>query len=94
MSFTFRDGQRRENNNDVYSDRPLIVAPIYLTLESVKSDNGAQVQGERTYCFYLGVVPNKLEINVRAFAMSDIKYYAAIFIGLILSLFLSTYCVF
>ena len=26
--------------------------------------------------------------------MSDIKYYAAIFVGLILSLFLSTYCVF
>ena len=43
MSFTFRDGARTSDNNDVYVDRPLIVAPIYLTLENVKSDNGVQV---------------------------------------------------
>ena len=86
-SFTYRDGTKNDNTGD-YVDRDLIVAPIYLTLDS------GQGTGERTYCFYLGVVPKRLVINVKAFAMSDIKYYGAIFIGLVLSLLLSTYCVF
>ena len=48
----------------------------------------------RTYSFYLGVVPKEIEIEVKVFEAGDLIYYGAILVTLIMSLLLSTYCVF
>lgn len=53
-----------------------------------------QENAERTVAFYIGVVPKEQKINVNVFELSDLKYYGSVAAVLIVSLILSTYCVF
>ena len=48
----------------------------------------------RTYVFYTGVVLAKFSITVSVFEVNDLIYYSLIAAALVLSLLLSTYCVF
>ena len=48
----------------------------------------------KEYIFYMGVVSKEVPINVQVFEPRDLLYYGAIFTILVLSLLLSTYCVF
>ena len=81
------------NDGSGTGDKSLIVSPVYLSLEdfnSVRSGGNAP----RSYSFYVGVVPVPTVVPVKSFEWSDFKYYAAILCTLVLSLLLSTYCVF
>ena len=75
-------------NDGITTEKTLIVAPIFLSL------NDESVDSERTFCFYLGLVPKDESVDVKVFMLEDLKYYGAIFVTLIVSLLLSTYCVF
>ena len=86
---TFKDGTKYSTTGD-YKEKSLIVSPIYLSLQDTKDTSSES----RTYSFYVAVVPEETTIQVEVFEMSDLKYYGAIFLVLILSLLLSTYCVF
>ena len=89
---TFKDGTSTSSG---YKKKHLIVAPIYLSLkDEVIDSEGEQIEESRTYSFYMGVVPKETTIEVKSFEWSDLKYYAAILVTLVLSLMLSTYCVF
>ena len=84
----FKDGTK---SGDEFIEKQLIVAPVFLSLEDTQGFDGDY---PRTYCFYVGVVPTQTEVDVSPFELSDLKYYAAILVTLVLSLILSTYCVF
>ena len=55
---------------------------------------GTTTEDTREYKFYIAVVPQEIPIDVKNFEVSDLRYYAAIFVTLVISLLLSTYCVF
>jgi hypothetical protein len=82
LELKFLDG-----SSDV--EKTLIVAPIFLQLSDDDRDSSS-----RAYSFYVGVVPQETTIIVKLLEADDFKYYAAIFAAIILSLILSTYCVF
>lgn len=69
------------------------MAPIFLALNDIATTDVNSGES-RQYQFYIGVVPKEIPINVKNFELSDLKYYGAILATLIVSLLLSTYCVF
>ena len=60
-----------------------------LSLHDGKADNKA-----KEFIFYVGVVSKDIPIDVKVFEPRDLYYYGAILAILVLSLLLSTYCVF
>lgn len=71
------------------------MAPIKVSLSDITEEMiQAEQKAERTVSYYIGVVPQEQKINVEVFQPSDLINYAIIVATLVLSLILSTYCVF
>ena len=88
----FKDGSK---DGDSFAEKSLIFAPIKVSLAHTSVDDYAEeINEERTISFYIGVVPLTQKVSVDVFTLEDLKFYAMIVATLILSLLLSTYCVF
>ena len=88
----FKDGTKEGGN---FAEKSLIFAPIKVSLAHTSVDDYAEeINEERTISFYIGVIPLQQKVSVDVFTLEDLKFYALIVATLILSLLLSTYCVF
>lgn len=74
--------------------KSLIVAPILIQIKDTQGLDDEELHNSRTYQFYLGVVLESFTIEVNMFEVSQLVTFSIIIITLILSLCLSTYCVF
>ena len=81
----FKDGS---SSKDGYIEKPLIVAPIFLSLGDADVKSGST--SERTNTLLIGVVPSNIKVQVDVFKPSDLKFYAAIVVTLAVSLLLAT----
>ena len=88
----FKDGTKEGGD---FAEKSLIFAPIKVSLAHTSVDDYAEeINEERTISFYIGVIPLQQKVSVDVFTLEDLKFYALIVATLILSLLLSTYCVF
>ena len=92
QKITFKDGERAADTGELI-EKSMVVAPVMLQLQDLSITHVLD-GSTRTSVFLIGVVPQEIVISVRLVTSDDIIYYVFCLVALIISLCISSYCVY